>query len=247
MVDAPLQSQLKNMTPGELVYTKNCVTCHQQNLQGNPKSGYPSLVNIGQRKEKSYIQDVITHGKGMMPGFTSLNQSQTQAVIEYLLKVEKTKAGALSPKENKKSEMYFNMTGYNKFLDANGYPAINPPWGTLTAINLNTGDFVWRKTLGEFKELTAKGIPQTGTENYGGGVVTAGGLFFIGATKDEMFRAFNKLTGELMWQTELPASAFATPSTYEVNGKQFVVIACGGTKLGTKKGDSYVAFALGEK
>jgi quinoprotein glucose dehydrogenase len=247
MVDAPLQSQLKNMTPGELVYTKNCVTCHQQNLQGNPKSGYPSLVNIGQRKEKSYIQDVITHGKGMMPGFTSLNQSQTQAVIEYLLKVEKIKAGALSPKENKKSEMSFNMTGYNKFLDSNGYPAINPPWGTLTAINLNTGDFVWRKTLGEFKELTAKGIPQTGTENYGGGVVTAGGLFFIGATKDEMFRAFNKLTGELMWQTELPASAFATPSTYEVNGKQFVVIACGGTKLGTKKGDSYVAFALGEK
>ena len=94
------------------------------------------------------------------------------------------------------------------------------------------------------KELTARGLPQTGTENYGGPVVTAGGLLFIAATKDGMFRAFDKKTGKLVWETELPAAGFATPSTYQVNGKQYIVIACGGTKLGTKKGDSYVAFAI---
>ncbi len=247
MVDAPKQSQLNNMTDGEVVYTKNCVTCHQQNLLGNPKSGYPSLVDIGQRKDRKYISDIVSHGKGMMPGFTALTSTQKESVIDFVLKVEKKQKTSTHKNADAGETFNYNMTGYNKFLDSNGYPAINPPWGTLTAINLNTGNFVWRKTLGEFKELTAKGIPQTGTENYGGGVVTAGGLFFIGATKDEMFRAFNKLTGELLWQTDLPASAFATPSTYEVNGKQFVVIACGGTKLGTRKGDSYLAFALEDK
>jgi quinoprotein glucose dehydrogenase len=131
-----------------------------------------------------------------------------------------------------------------KFLDSNGYPAISPPWGSLTAIDLNSGEHLWRITLGEFKELTAKGIPPTGTENYGGPVVTAGGVLFIAATKDGMFRAFDKTNGKLIWQTELPAAGFATPCTYEVAGKQYVAIACGGTKLGTRSGDSYVAFAL---
>lgn len=98
--------------------------------------------------------------------------------------------------------------------------------------------------LGEFSELSAKGIAPTGTENYGGPVVTAGGVLFIAATKDGMFRAFDKRNGKLLWQTKLPAAGFATPATYEWKGKQYVVVACGGTKLGTDKGDSYVAFAL---
>ncbi len=136
------------------------------------------------------------------------------------------------------------MNGYNKFLDSKGYPAIAPPWGTLSAINLNTGEYAWKIPLGEDKKLSAKGVPITGLENYGGGVVTAGGLFMIAATKDEMFRVFDKKTGKLLWQTALPASAFATPSTYEVDGKQYIVLACGGTKLGATKGDSYVAFAI---
>ncbi|RYZ48123.1 MAG: hypothetical protein EOP49_19475 [Sphingobacteriales bacterium] len=134
--------------------------------------------------------------------------------------------------------------GYDKFLDNKGYPAITPPWGTLTAIDMNTGKHLWNRVLGEFKELSRKGIAPTGTENYGGPTVTAGGLLFIAATKDGMFRAFDKNTGKLLWETELPAAGYATPSTYEVNGKQYVVVACGGGKLGTKKGDSYVAFAL---
>src|SRR5262249_38287960 len=131
------------------------------------------------------------------------------------------------------------------FRDKNGYLASKPPWGQLNALDLTTGDFAWRVTLGEYPELTAKGIPQTGSENFGGAIVTAGGLVFIAATTDEMFHAFDKKTGKLLWQTKLPAGGFATPCTYVINGRQFVGIAAGGGgKLGTKSGDSFVAFAL---
>jgi len=139
------------------------------------------------------------------------------------------------------------MTGYNKFLSPEGLPAISPPWGTINAINLNTGELVWKDPLGEYPELKAKGIPLTGTENYGGSVVTAGGLLFIAAARDGKIRAYNKYNGKLVWEHELPAPGFATPSVYEVNGKQFIVIACGGGKLKTNSGDAYVAFALQNK
>lgn len=139
----------------------------------------------------------------------------------------------------------FGHTGYNKFVDLEGYPAIKPPWGVLTAINLNTGDFAWQIPLGEIPELTARGISQTGTETFGGSIVTAGGLVFIAGTKDEKFHAFDKQTGKLLWEHKLPAGGYATPSTYQVNGKQYVVIAAGGAgKLGTKAGDSFVVFSL---
>jgi len=138
----------------------------------------------------------------------------------------------------------YTHTGYNRFLDPDGYPAVKPPWGTLNAIDLNSGSIHWTVPLGEFPELTKRGIPQTGTENYGGPVVTAGGLLFIAATKDEKFRAFDKGTGKLLWETKLPAGGYATPCTYMVNGKQFVVIAAGGGKMGTPSGDAYIAFAL---
>jgi quinoprotein glucose dehydrogenase len=139
----------------------------------------------------------------------------------------------------------YRLVGYGYFNDAEGYPAIKPPWGQLTAIDLNTGEFAWRVTLGEFAELTKRGVPQTGTENFGGTIVTAGGLVFIGGTKDEKFHAFDKSTGKLLWEESLPAGGYATPCTYSVNGKQYVAIAAGGGgKLKTKAGDSFVAFAL---
>ena len=140
--------------------------------------------------------------------------------------------------------MPYKISGYNKFLSADGYPAISPPWGTLNAINMNTGEFEWKIALGEYEELKVKGIPPTGTENYGGPVVTAGGLVFIAASRDSMFRVFDKATGKLLWEYTLPASGFASPAVYELNGKQYVVIACGGGKLNTKSSDAYIAFAL---
>jgi quinoprotein glucose dehydrogenase len=242
MVDETKQADLAKMTPGEAVYTKNCASCHSPNKEGNLKSGYPSLVDLKSKRERAMVADVISKGKGMMPGFGGLTSSEKQSLIDYLFEAENKEVGMQST--SFPNAIPYKMTGYNKFLDKNGYPAVEPPWGTLSAINLNTGDYVWKRPLGEDKKLTAKGIPVTGLENYGGGVVTAGGLFIIGATKDETLRIFDKKTGEIIWQTELPASAFATPSTYEVDGIQYIVIACGGNKLGTKKGDSYVAFAL---
>nr|HKP11614.1 PQQ-binding-like beta-propeller repeat protein [Blastocatellia bacterium] len=188
---------------------------------------------------------VVEHGRGWMPSFGYLGDEQKKALLRYLYD-EEAAAGASTtkPSGDQIIEVPFTHTGYNRFLDASGYPAVKPPWGTLTAINLNRGEIDWQIPLGEFAELTRRGVPVTGTENYGGPIVTAGGLIFIGATRDEKFRAFNKQTGKLLWETQLPAGGYATPSTYEVNGKQYVVIAAGGGKMGTKSGDAYVAFAL---
>lgn len=139
----------------------------------------------------------------------------------------------------------YGHTGYHQFLDHEGYPALEPPWGVLSAIDLNSGDFAWQVPLGEHVELTARGIPRTGTETFGGAIVTAGGLVFIAGTKDERIHAFDKRTGRLLWERSLPAGGYATPSTYQVNGRQYVVIAAGGAgKLRTKAGDAFVAFAL---
>ena len=140
--------------------------------------------------------------------------------------------------------MPYSSTGYHKFQTKEGYPAVKPPWGTLSAINLNTGEFEWKIPLGEFDELKKKGIPATGTENYGGPVVTNGGLLFIAATSDSKIRAFNKRTGDLLWEYKLPFAGYATPAIYMVDGRQYLVIACGGGKLRTISGDAYVAFAL---
>jgi quinoprotein glucose dehydrogenase len=139
----------------------------------------------------------------------------------------------------------FRTTGYERFLDHEGYPAIKPPWGILSAINLNTGEFAWQVPLGEYPQLTARGISRTGTETFGGTIVTAGGLVFIAGTKDERIHAFDKQTGRLLWEHALPAGGYATPSTYKLNGRQYVVIAAGGAgKLETKAGDAFVAFGL---
>ena len=136
------------------------------------------------------------------------------------------------------------FNGYADFLDDRGYPANKPPWGTLNAIDLNSGKRLWEIPLGEYPQLTAEGVPQTGTRNYGGPVVTAGGLLFIAATSDEKLRAFDKSSGQLLWEYALPAAGYSTPATYMVNGVQYLVVVCSGGKLGTKPGDQYLAFRL---
>lgn len=228
----------------EQMYAINCAICHGSNRTGAQHGSNPSLVGIKERLSSTEIYEVIHDGRGLMPSFSFLSEEELHAIILFLEDPNAPDFSSVEFPMSITSEIPYSHTGYNRWLDPNGYPAIKPPWGTLNAIDLNTGEHVWNITLGEFKELSERGIPQTGTENYGGPVVTAGGLVFIGATADEMFRAFDKTTGELLWETELPAGGYATPAVYEVNGRQYVVIAAGGGKVGTKSGDTYVAFSL---
>jgi quinoprotein glucose dehydrogenase len=185
----------------------------------------------------------IKSGKGRMPGFPNLTDEQMFTLVDFLVSGEGKESASSGPPT---PAMKYRFTGYRKFLDPDGYPAVAPPWGTLNAINLNTGEYVWKIPLGVYPELAAKGLKNTGTENYGGPIVTAGGLLFIGATNfDKRFRAFDKLTGELLWEASLPFSGNATPATYEVNGRQFVVVAAGGGKdTRSRSGGVYVAFTL---
>jgi quinoprotein glucose dehydrogenase len=193
------------------------------------------------------VAAIIASGRGFMPSFAHLPEDGTEALLSFLMNdQESATPGEMADagEEVDGADVPYAHTGYHRFLDPEGYPAIEPPWGTLNAIDLNTGQYLWTVPLGEFEELTARGIPQTGTENYGGPVVTAGGLLFIGATADEKFRAFDTRSGEVLWETRLPAGGYATPATYEVNGRQYIVIAAGGGKMGTPSGDQYIAFAL---
>jgi quinoprotein glucose dehydrogenase len=235
-----------SLSSAQQVYNQVCAACHGMNREGDPARAFPTLVNIGQKLKKPEIVELLKSGRGVMPSFGFLSEEQRNAVADHLLGDDRVTTAS----EDRQAasalvlDSPYTHTGYNRFLDPEGYPAIRPPWGTLNAIDLNTGEYLWRVPLGELSELTARGIPPTGTENYGGPVITAGGLIFIAATKDEMIRAFDQETGNILWQAKLPAGGYATPSTYSVNGRQFVVIACGGGKMGTKSGDAYVAFAL---
>jgi quinoprotein glucose dehydrogenase len=234
------------------LYLTHCSACHGANKKGNTDGTMPTLVGLKGKMNKAQVLEIIQKGRKMMPSLAHLSKDEKERITDYLLDIEtkapqylSEKKDAIAPSKTPEPPYIpFRMNGYNKFLTKSGHPAISPPWGTLTAIDLNTGNHVWQIPLGEFDDLTKKGIPQTGAENYGGPVVTAGGLIFIGATKDEKFRAFNKRTGQLLWEYKLPAGAYATPSVFSINGKQYVVVACGGGKMGTKSGDSYIAFAL---
>lgn len=237
---------VSELSAGEQVYQRNCAVCHQSDLSGMPASGYPSLVDIGLRKKASEIRELIAKGKGMMPGFPHIDEAQKDALTDFLMERGEDKQEVVSSGGSGVPELPYRHTGYHKFLDANGLPGISPPWGTLHAIDMNSGEYLWQIPLGITESLKAEGHPPTGTENYGGPVITENGLLFIAATKDGYFRAFDRSSGKMLWEYKLPAAAFATPALYEAGGKQYIAIACGGEKLGTPKGHTIMAFALPE-
>jgi quinoprotein glucose dehydrogenase len=233
---------------GQQLFVQICAACHGVDRQGNKAQNVPTLVDVGKKLKSDEIIRLLGTGKGVMPSFAFLSDRQREALAGFVLQTNLPSADAhpeaALPGDDVLGGVPYSFSGYNRWLDTNGYPAVKPPWGTLNAIDLNTGDYRWRVPLGEVPALIARGLPPTGVENYGGPVVTAGGLIFIAATKDEMFRAFDQRSGKILWQAKLLAGGYATPSTYEVAGRQYVVIACGGGKMGTKSGDAYVAFAL---
>jgi quinoprotein glucose dehydrogenase len=229
------------------LYGAICANCHRQDMKGNPPD-VASLVDLGQRRTAAQAADIVQKGNNRMPAFAFFDRETIEAVVHFILTgesrpVSKEAQDILAALPS--ADLKYGFEGYVKFHDPDGYPAVKPPWGTLNAIDLDAGKIVWSIPFGEFPELVAKGLRNTGSENYGGPVVTAGGLVFIGATDaDRKFHAYDKATGELLWETTLPAAGNATPAVYEVGGRQFVVIAAGGGKWNNASGGSYVAFAL---
>ena len=233
---------MKKRDQAAQIYLSRCASCHKPDRKGSPPE-FPALDHLTGRLTEDQMTQFISSGGGRMPGFASLGEPALRALAVFLLKGEdrevEIESGFKPP-----IELKYTFDGYNQFTDPDGYPAITPPWGSLSAIHLDTGEFVWKIPFGEYPELVAQGIKDTGSTNHGGGIVTAGGLFFIGATQfDSKFRAFDKLTGKLLWETLLPFAGNATPATYEVDGRQYVVIAAGGGR-GRPSGSQYVAFAL---
>ena len=242
---------------GAKVYHSNCAICHGDDLLGAP-SNYPGLVNVRARLTDAQILANIHNGKGRMPAFRKLSSADTQSLLRFLGAsqaplIESAVAGGQSSKQEVESSLNppggtakYRFTGYRRFVDNDGYPAVVPPWGTLNAIDLNTGKYLWKVPLGNYPELAAKGLTNTGSENYGGPVATAGGLVFIAATiYDHTIRAFDSRSGALLWSADLPYAGNATPATYMVDGKQYVVIAT--SNLRNPKGPqgaAYVTFAL---
>ncbi|GAB3337983.1 hypothetical protein GCM10027299_49660 [Larkinella ripae] len=236
------QARSNDPATGGSQYKQYCSACHGLDRKGSHDGSYPSLVQLGDRLSREQVQQVLVSGRGMMPSFSHISAAERGAIIDFLFNKTATKPVVTS----QKMVIPYQHTGYNRWYDRNGYPVSRPPWGTLTALDLNTGERRWQVPLGEYPELTKRGIAPTGTDNYGGPLVTAGGLLFIAASRDEKIRAFDKQTGQLIWESPLPAAGYASPSTYTANGRQYVVIACGGGKLKTKSGDRYVAFSLGD-
>jgi quinoprotein glucose dehydrogenase len=237
---------------GRATYITACAMCHGLDRRGDG-SGVPSLAGVYDRIGPLDAWRVVRDGRGRMPGFGELLPLVAiPPLLWYLHSPGDADAAAPATRSDESERKlglflrYMNI-GWQKFLDPEGYPAVNPPWGTLTAIDLAKGELVWQVPLGEVPELAAQGLHGTGAENYGGPVVTAGGLVFIAAAMDAKLRAFDKRTGAQLFEALLPAAGFATPAVYEADGRQFVVIAAGGGKLGRPSGDRYVAFALPEE
>ena len=241
----------RGMGQGELLYRSQCSACHGPERKGSPPV-FPDLTHVADRRSAAEMDAIIKGGKGRMPGFPQLSEVGRTAIIGFLRGVEamhggKREVGGGEATAAEKGAAY-QFTGYQRFLDPDGYPATRPPWGTLNAIDLNSGKYLWKIPFGEYPELVAKGMKDTGSDNYGGPVVTASGLLIIAATMhDHKMRIFDSLNGKLLWETQLPYTGMATPITYSVGGRQYIVIATSnGRNLEAKQGSAYVAYALPE-
>ncbi|ULQ54602.1 PQQ-binding-like beta-propeller repeat protein [Flavihumibacter fluvii] len=234
----------ESSSPGEKIFTmNNCAMCHGANRTGT--NVFPSLLNLAARLSPAKADSIIQNGKGQMPAFPNITGAEKKALLDFLYDKKWNPVITKNNHRDSAKQYRYVNNGWVQLTDQDGYPGIKPPWGTLNAIDLNKGEILWKIPLGEYDALTKRGIPPTGTQNLGGAIVTAGGLVIIAATADEKLRIFDKRTGKLLWQYKLPAAGYATPSTYMLNGKQYIVIAAGGGgKVGTPSGDAYVAFCI---
>ncbi len=233
---APLVAE----SPGKNLYSIYCQSCHGSNLEGSALfGGVPSLKNVKISLSRAQIHYIISNGRRVMPSFKELSKREIDKLVDFLTGKEKKT-------ELVKADWPYPYTygGLDRLNLSDQLPLNKPPWGQLTAIDLNSAEIIWQIPLGNVDSLKIPGHPITGTQNYGGPVVTKGGLIFIAATSDGKIRAFDKDNGRKLWEAILPTSGTATPSVYSIKGKQYVVIACGGGRDGAVSKDKYVAFAL---
>lgn len=234
---------------GEALYQENCAACHGMDLKGSPPA-FPSLEGVMGRRLEAEVAGIIVGGGGRMPAFSHFDQAKLLALISYLRQpATNDRSEMTSVRATPKPTSGYVFTGYRRFVDSDGYPAVVPPWGTLSAIDMNGGKYLWRVPLGRYPKLARAGARDTGTENYGGPLLTASGVLFIGATiYDRVFRAFDAASGKILWEGSLPYAGVATPITYMAGGRQFVVIATSGARdPNGPQGSAYMAFALPKK
>ena len=226
---------------GQRLYLLNCSSCHGADRLG-VTAAFPAVATVKERLDRDEIREIITRGKGLMPPHTNFTENELDHLVNFLLETDD--AGPAGTVEDRGPDKYV-FQGYRVFTDQEGFPASKPPWGTLNAVDLAANKRLWSVPLGTYPALRERGIPDTGTQSFGGCVATAGGVVFIGGSADEKFRAYSAATGEELWSYQLPAGGYATPAVYEVDGRQFVVIAAGGgNRNATPSGDTYIAFSL---
>lgn len=228
---------------GRVTYLKHCATCHGTERNGIPPT-FPSLIGLKERKKEKEILEKIRRGSGAMPGFKGvISASEENAILAYIF--EKLNAGIETPQQTKTGtnpERYMNTTAYATWSDSKGNPALKGPWATLSALNLSTGDYEWQIPIGNDEKLQEKGGPLTGLLARSGPMVTAGGLVFISGAADKKLWAYDKKTGNLVWETILPGINNANVCSYMVKGKQYIALSVGGTIK--NPGGSVMVFAL---
>ncbi|MBI3192507.1 MAG: PQQ-binding-like beta-propeller repeat protein, partial [Pedosphaera parvula] len=238
--DEPPEDPKAPITRGKEIFLQTCAQCHGPDRNGIGVA--PPLRGLRHRLDDAGVIAQLTTGRGLMPAAPPMTDADRKALLDFLFLRDRPARKGPLPKPERPS---YIQNGWNRFLDTEGYPACKPPWGTLNCVDLNTGKLLWQVPLGEYDELTRQRVPKTGTENFGGATVTAGGLVFVSGTRDNKIRAFDAESGAELWSHPLPLHGTAPPTVYEANGREFVVLpATGGGKLGGPTGDAYVAFAL---
>lgn len=246
IVDADEHFKAQNNTRfelGRVTYEKHCLACHGANKQGM-MDDVPSLVDLKDRFSETMTLQKIQQGGGKMPGYKGvITEQEERGLIAFLYDMKDATIDAPQITEGEeKPTRFMNITPYRTWSDPSGNPAMKTPWNTLNALNLSTGEYEWQIPVGNDAELQEEGGPNTGLLARSGPMVTAGGLVFISGAADKKLWAFDKKTGEMIWEQKLPAANNANVCSYFLEGKQYIALSVGGTE--ENPSGSIMAFAL---